>query len=229
MSAPAPASASGYPRAPRMLRAGLVGIDPVARAVGSVVVLQYNPDSISRTLQPRTTAAEPGDRLEALRLTGPPHETIKFEAEIDATDQLERPDLAANEPATTGGLLPTLAALEALVTPTARQLQALDSLYDQGQFEVIPTEAPLTVLVLGARRVVPVRITSLSITEEAFDAALHPIRAKANVECKVLSTNDLPFAHLGTGLYIAYRQAAERLGGMVGTTSVQRLGLAHLP
>jgi hypothetical protein len=228
VSAPATAT-NGYPRAPRMLRAGLVTLDPDTQAVGSVVVFQYNPDSVSRTLQPRAMAAEPGDRLEALRLTGPPHETIKFDAEIDATDQLERPDLAANDPVVTGGLLPALAALEALLTPSARQLQAVDSLYEEGQFEVIPTEAPLTVLVWGARRVVPVRVTSLSITEEAFDPALHPIRAKASIECKVLSTSDLPFAHLGTGLYIAYRQATERFAAMTGSTSVQPLGLAHLP
>ena len=67
-------------------------IDPTTRSLLDVVVFQYNPDTVTRTIQPRAIGGEPGDRLEVLRLTGPPHETIKFDAEIDAADQLENPD-----------------------------------------------------------------------------------------------------------------------------------------
>lgn len=220
---------TGYPRAPRMLRAGLVRLNAQAWQLIDVVVFQYNPDSLSRTFQPRSMGGEPGDRLEALRLTGPPHETIKFEAEIDATDQLERPELAANAPVVSEGLLPTLAVLERLITPTASELQAVDALYDQGMFEVAPAEAPLTVLVWGAQRVVPVLVSSLSLTEEAFDPNLQPIRVKASFECKVLSSSDLPLQHLGGSLYIAYRQRVEQLGQLVSGADVRPLGLEHLP
>lgn len=65
---------TGYPRAPRMLRGGFVRLDPVARTIVDVVVFQYNPDTLTRTLQPRAMGGEPGDRQEVLRLTGPPHD-----------------------------------------------------------------------------------------------------------------------------------------------------------
>jgi hypothetical protein len=228
---------TGYPRAPRMLRGGLVRLDPVARTVIDVVVFQYNPDSVTRTIQPRAIGGEPGDRLEVLRLTGPPHETFKFDAEIDATDQLEQVGDQGVGPAAqklidavaSEGLLPTIAALERLVTPTASELLATDALFDRGMLEVAPMEAPLTVLVWGVRRVVPVLVTSLTITEEAFDPKLQPIRVKASVECKVLTSSDLPLQHLGGSLYIAYRQTVEQLAAMVTSSDVRPLGLEHLP
>ena len=171
-------SATGFPGAPKMLRGGLVRIDPNARSLLDVVVFQYNPDTLTRTLQPRAIGGEPGDRLEVLRLTGPPHETIKFDAEIDAADQLENPTDSANQPVVTQGLLPALAVLERLVTPTAAELIATDALFDSGMLEVSPMEAPLVVLVWGVKRVVPVLVSSLTFTEEAFDPKLQPIRVE---------------------------------------------------
>lgn len=225
MSAPA----SGYPGTPRMLRGGLVRIDPRTRKQLDVVAFQYNPDTVTRTIQPRAIGGEPGDRLEVLRLTGPPHESIKLDAELDATDQLEQPALPANAPAAEQGLLPALAVLERLVTPTARELTEVDSLFDQGTMEVTPMESPLTVLVWGVKRVVPVLVSSMSITEEAFDPKLQPIRVKVSFEFKVLTTNDLPLAHIGASLYIAYRQGVEQLAGMVTGSDARPLGLEHLP
>jgi hypothetical protein len=222
------ASPTGYPRAPRTLRAGLVAVDAVAQTVTSVVVFQYNPDSLSRTLQPRAVA-EGGDRLEALRLTGPPNETLHFDAELDAADQLEHADLQANQPVAENGLLPVLWLLERMITPTALELRTTNRLYDAGSFEITPTEADLTLLVWGSRRVLPVRVSGLTIVEEAFDPALRPIRAKVTIECKALSTSDLPQAHLGTALYLAYREAAERFAASVTTTMVRPLGVARLP
>jgi hypothetical protein len=212
-----------------MLRGGLVQLDPTTRAIVSVVIFQYNPDTLTRTIQPRAIGGEPGDRLEVLRLTGPPHETIKLDAELDATDQLEHPELQVNQPVVTQGLLPALATLEALITPSAAELQAVDALFDQGMFEVAPSESALTVLVWGVKRVVPVLVTSLTITEEAFDPHLQPIHVRAGLECKVLTSNDLPLAHLGGTLYIAYRQGVEQLAAMVTSTNLRPLGLEHLP
>ncbi|HVK51506.1 MAG TPA: hypothetical protein VM469_07215, partial [Pseudoxanthomonas sp.] len=80
---------SGHPNAPRLLKGGLVLLDPVGGAVRRIIALQYNPDTLTRTLQVKGTGAESGDRSEALRLKGPAVETIKLEAEIDATDALE--------------------------------------------------------------------------------------------------------------------------------------------
>jgi hypothetical protein len=220
---------TGFPGSPRTLRGGLVRIDPNARRLLDVVVFQYNPDTLTRTLQPRSIGGEPGDRLEALRLYGAPHETIKFDAEIDAADQLEFPSEAANQPVVTQGLLPALAVLERLVTPTVAELIATDSLFDSGTLEIAPVEAPLVVLVWGVKRVVPVLISSLTFTEEAFDPRLQPIRVKTSIECKVLTSSDLPLQHVGGALYIAYRQAVEQLATMVTSADVRPLGLEHLP
>lgn len=222
-------STTGFPGTPKVLRGGLVRIDPGTRRLLDVVVFQYNPDSLTRTIQPRAIGGEPGDRLEVLRLTGPPHETIKFDAEIDAADQLEHPTQAANLPVAEQGLLPALAVLERLVTPSAAELLVVDTLFDQGMLEVAPMEAPLVVLVWGVKRVVPVLISGLSFTEEGFDPHLQPIRVKASIECKVLTSSDLPLQHVGGTLYIAYRQAVEQLATMITTADVRPLGLEHLP
>ena len=70
-------------------------LDPASGRLLQVIAFQYNPDTLTRTLVPQGIGAEPGDRLEALRLKGPPQETIKLEAEIDATDALEAPTRTA--------------------------------------------------------------------------------------------------------------------------------------
>jgi hypothetical protein len=222
-------SLTGYPRTPLLLRGGLVQVDAASRKVLDVVVFQYNPDTVTRTLQPRSLTGEPGDRLEVLRLTGPPHETIKVDAEFDATEQLEHPDTNVNRPVASHGLLPVLAALEAFVTPTIQQLREVDALFDQGMLEVVPMEAPLTLLVWGAQRVLPVLISSLSVTEEAFDRRLNPIRAKASIEMKVLTSVDLPVQHTGGALYLAYRQQAEGLAASATSTNTRPLGFERLP
>jgi hypothetical protein len=220
---------SSFPGAPKLLRGGLVQLDPTSSAILDVIVFQYNPDTVTRTLQPRAMTGEPGDRLEVLRLTGPPHETIKLEAELDAADQLENPTDPANAPVVENGLLPALASLEALITPSADQLVAAEALFDQGMLEIAPVQAPLIVLVWGVNRVVPVLVGSLTITEEAFDRQLRPIRVKAAMELKVLTTNDLPITHLGSTLYLGYRRGAEALAALVAAADVRPLGLEHLP
>jgi hypothetical protein len=220
---------SSFPGSPKLLRGGLVQLDPATKAIVDVIAFQYNPDTVTRTLQPRAMTGEPGDRLEVLRLTGAPHETIKLEAEFDAADQLECPADPANAPVVENGLLPVLASLEALITPSADQLLAADALFDRGTFEIAPAEAALIVLVWGIKRVVPVLVGNLSITEEAFDHQLRPIRVKAGLELKVLTTNDLPITHLGSTLYLGYRRATEALAALVAATDVRPLGLEHLP
>jgi len=205
-----------FPGSPKLIKGGIVLVDPDTSAVLKVITLQYNPDSISRTLQVQG-AGENADRSEALRLKGPPIESIKLDAEIDATDQLESGDGTASEV----GIHPQLAALELMVHPTSRELQSNYDLAQSGALEIVPMMAPLAVFVWSRQRVVPVRITDFSITEEAFDPALNPIRAKVSVGMRVLSVNDLGFLHKGGRLFMSYLQAKEQLagrapGGMLG-------------
>src|ERR1700730_16236671 len=94
-----------YPNSPRLVHGGIVTMDPDTAAVQSIIALQYNPDSLSRTLQIQAVqGGQDGVRVDALRLRGPAVETIKLEAELDATDQLELPD--QNPIATQFGLQP---------------------------------------------------------------------------------------------------------------------------
>src|SRR6266567_8870884 len=116
---------TSFPNSPRLIKGGIVLIDPDTSAVQRIIVLQYNPDTLSRTLQPQAVK-EAGDRSEAMRLTGPPVETIKLDAEIDAIDQLEFPN--QNRTAVEFGIQPQLAALETIVYPSSSQLLSNNSM-----------------------------------------------------------------------------------------------------
>src|SRR4249920_2710405 len=132
---------TAYPRSPQILKAGLVLLDPVSFKITRVIALQYNPDQLTRSLQVQAATGDPADRTEALRLKGPPVETFKLEAEIDATDQLEFPK--NNKTAVEVGVFPQLAVLESLISPTSDQIIAADGLLVAGAVEIAPMEAPL--------------------------------------------------------------------------------------
>jgi hypothetical protein len=208
---------------PRVLKGGLVLLDPERGNVLRIIVLQYNPDTLTRSLQTQGMSGESGDRLEALRLKGPPVETIKLDAEIDATDQLEHPD--RNPAAVDLGIQPQLAAMETIVYPRAAQLQQSESLALSGTIEIAPLEAPLTVFVWSRNRVVPVRLTDFSITEEAFDPSLNPIRAKVSLGMRVLTVNDLGPNHRGASLFKAYHQQKETLASRAAAGVFGSLGI----
>jgi hypothetical protein len=213
------------PLSPRLLKGGLVQLDPGSGRVLRVIGLQYNPDTLSRTLQVQA-AGESGDRSTALRLKGAAVETIKVEIEIEGAERLADPD--SNPTAVKLGIQPELAVLETLVHARADDLQANDALAAAGVLEVLPLEAPLTLFVWSKQRVVPVRVTDLSITEEAFDVALNPIRAKVSLSLRVLSVDDLGFAHRGGTLFMAYLRNKESLAGRATSVQLSDLGVEGL-
>ena len=219
---------TSFPGSPRLLKGGIVLIDPGTSIVQRIIVLQYNPDTLSRTLQVQGVGAESGDRLEALRLKGPPVETIKLDAEIDATDQLEFP----NQNATTAelGIFPQLAALETIIYPTSDQLRANNSLAnDFGTLEIAPMETALSLFVWSKNRILPVRFTEFNITEEAFDTSLNPIRAKVSLGMRVLSVNDIGFDHKGGNLFMIYHRQKEQLAARIPAGSFSTLGIPGIP
>jgi hypothetical protein len=209
---------STFPGSPRLLKGALIGVDPL-NPLGSVVVFQYNPDSMTRKIEPRAVTAE-GDRGEAFRLTGAPKETITLSIEIDATDQLEQ----ANPLAIASGIYPTLAALEIMVYPKSAIVIANTLLSLIGTIEVIPAESPMTLFVWGPQRVLPVRITSLSITEEAHDQLLNPIRAKVELSLTVLSYQDLPLLSAGRVLFLAHHIVKEVMATTNLFSNIQNAG-----
>lgn len=211
---------------PKLLRSGLVLVDPASGAVRRVITLQYNPDSLSRSLQIQG-AGDSGERSEALRLKGPAVETIKIEAEIDATDQLEFPDQHANT--VQFGIQPQIAALEGLVNPTAASLLAADGLASIGTIEIAAAEAPLALFVWSKQRIMAVRITEFSVTEEAFDPDLNPLRAKVSLGMRVLSVTDVGFSHKAGTLFLGHLQNTERLAGKAPGGELAALGLGGIP
>src|SRR5215510_5834608 len=218
---------SGFPGSPRLLKGGIVLIDPVSAVVQRIISLQYNPDTLTRSFQVKGVAGETGDRSEALRLTGPPVETIKLEAEIDATDQLELRD--QNPDAVQSGIQPQLSALETIIYPASSQIQANHGLAQAGTLEILPMETPLALFIWSNNRVVPVRLTDFSITEEAFDPSLNPIRAKVSLGMRVLSVNDLPFDHKGNSLFMSYHQQKESLAIKAQGGTLNALGITRIP
>jgi hypothetical protein len=211
---------SGSPRSPRLLRGGLVLLDPTSGTVQRVLPLQYNPDSITRTLQVQDMG-DSGNRADTLRLKGPAIETIKLEAEIDLTDRLAEGDTEATEL----GLQPALSVLEMIIQPSSRQLQNNNTLADSGSLEVVPMETALCVMVWSTNRIVPVKVTDFTITEDAFDASLNPIRARISLGLRVLTVTDLGFSHKGGALFMAYLQQKERMAARAPAGRLSLLGL----
>jgi hypothetical protein len=214
-----------FPNSPRVLKGGLVLIDLDTSAVQRIIVLQYNPDTLSRTLAPQTVK-ESGDRAEAMRLTGPPVETIKLDAEIDATDQLEFPDQNSNT--VQFGIQPQLAALETIVYPASSQLLSNNSMARAGMLEILPMISALPLFIWSKSRIVPVRITDFSVTEEAFDTALNPLRAKVSLGMRVLSVTDLGFDNKGGSLFMAYQQLKEQLAVKSQSGTLNLLGIGGI-
>src|SRR5215472_16208591 len=204
---------SAFAGSPRLVKGGIVLVDPDSGAVQKIIVLQYNPDTLTRTLQPQAVK-EGGDRSEALRLTGPPIETIKLQA--------------ADTQATQVGIYPLLASLEMIVYPSSAQLQANNALAQSGTLEIAPMIAPLSLFIWSKNRIVPVRLTDFSITEEAFDPALNPIRAKVSLGMRVLSVNDLGFNVNGGSLFMAYQQQKEKLAAQNAGSVLSARGIGGI-
>jgi hypothetical protein len=220
--------AYALPISPRLVKGGIVTLDQDTSVVLSVIALQYNPDSLTRSLQIQAMpGGSDGVRVDALRLRGPAIETIKLEAELDATDQLEFP---TQYPVTAQyGLHPQLAQLEMLINPTVETLMSDDAMASAGTLEIVPLEQPITLFVWSASRVVPVRLTDFSITEEAFDPNLNPIRAKLSLGMRVLSVDDLGFEHPGGRLFLSYLTNKESLAARATSAALTTLGLGGLP
>jgi hypothetical protein len=207
-----------FPGTPRTLQGALVAIDPLSPAP-TVVLFQYNPHTLTRQLEARGADGGPA----ATSYAGAPVETITVEIELDATDGLENRDSTA----VALGLHPQLAALERLVYPASARVIANTVLAALGSLEVVPPQGPLILFIWGPKRVLPVSIKQFSITEEAHDPQLNPIRARVQLGLRVLSTDDLGPLHPGHALFLAHQVAKEVMAVLASVTSTSRaLGAA---
>ena len=207
-----------FPGSPRILKGAIVSVGTTG-SQGAVIVFQYNPDTLTRSLTAQTAGAG-GNRGEALRLKGPPEETVRLEIEIDATDQLAE----GNQQVSSLGLHPTLAALELLLYPSSGLMIANQALAAVGVIEIIPPEAPLTLFIWGPKRVLPVRLTEISVTEEAHDVNLNPTRAKVSLSLRVLTYQDLGLLSRGGSLHMAHQVAKEALARLNSNPGLSATG-----
>ena len=174
---------TSFPGSPRVARGAIIYLefhDPVPK----VILFQYNPESITRTVRAQSSEGSSGGQSEPFRLSGPPVETISIEIQLDATNELEHPD--QNQNAVTMGISPQLSALELILYPKSSQLILNNILSLSGELEILPPEGPFTILSFGPKRMVPVRLTGFSIAEEFYDINLNPIRAKVSLEMRIL-------------------------------------------
>ncbi len=215
---------TGNPLSPRLLKGGIVTMDPDTSVVQGVISFQYNPETVTRTMQIQSIpGSQDGNHVDVLRLRGPAIETVKVDVEFDAADYLEFP--SQYPLAVKFGLQPQLAQLEMLINPTVEALLADDQMASAGTLEIIPLEQPLTLFVWSTQRVMPVRLTEFSITEESFDPNLNPIRAKVSLGMRVLTVDDLGFDHPGGRMFLTYLTNKETMAGRVANAALTSLGL----
>lgn len=199
------------PEFSRLVKGALVTLDSSLSTVTSIIAFQYNPDTLTRTLQVQSLERESGSRSEVLRLQGPPIETFKLDAEFDASGRLPK---AQQKAAPEVGIYPQLSALESLIYPTVNWAKTNMKLASEGTIEIIPYAVPMTLFIWGYKRVLPVRLADFSITEEAYDINLNPIRAKVSLSLRVLNYNDLPWEQGGKKLFLPHHQKKERMANL---------------
>ncbi len=198
---------SDFPGSPKFLKGALVAYASqfVAGPLPNVILFQYNPAELRRSLSPRAQAPEAGNvgaaREDVQRVQGPPVETINLAIELDATDQLEVPD--EHPEVIAHGLQPVLASLELLLHPPSDQLLMRRILAEAGAAQICLPDTSLVLFVWGPSRVLPVRLTSFSVTEEAFDQNLNPIRARVELGMQVLTSAEFSNESVGFAAYLA--------------------------
>jgi len=214
---------------PRLLRGFLEIYNDDSPGTQTVKInFQYNPGDLRRTLASRRPrdAAQPNAAPQDARLVaGPPVETITLAIELDATDQLADPD--NNQNIVDHGLQMPLAALEMLMYPPSAQFEHNQQLADSGEIQVSPSTLALVLFHWGEARVVPVMVTSFTITEQEFDSKLNPIRAKVDLGLQVLTYLDLRNSSTGVDAFVSYQKEKERLarGYYTGNTPARTQNL----
>jgi hypothetical protein len=213
---------SDFPGSPRLLKGALAVFETSLPVPTNLIVFQYNPESLSRSLDQRAAYENPwvtaGDSDTPVL---PPTETFNMSVELDATDQLA----VANPIALTLGLHPAIAQIEQLLYPPSTALILQRALAQSGIAILGPAKLPLVLLIWGRTRVVPVRVTSVSVTEQAFDQALNPIQAKVDLGMRALNLDELdragaPFSTLGIVRMVA-QEAISRAAGV--SAAVQQI------
>jgi hypothetical protein len=202
---------SGFSNSPKLIKGAIMYLDSLD-PIPKIIRFQYNPDTLTRSLQVQSGGGGEGNAKESFRINEAPIETINLDIELDATDYLEHP--AENMDTVTTGINPKLSALEMLLYPKSSEVIKSEALKSQGFLEIIPPPSPMTLFVWGLR-ILPVKIVKCDITEDAFDVLLNPLRAKVSLGLQVLSYNNFSPQDSGYQLFLAHHKIKEGLA-MIG-------------
>jgi hypothetical protein len=214
---------SGFPGSPRILKGALVTVE-LTNPIPKVIVFQYNPASMTRSIQSQRGGSEgAGSPLEAFRIRDPPAEMINLEIELDAADKLEFPE--QNSATVDAGILPDLSALETLLFPASDHIGSIMSAAASGVLEVVPPEGPMTLFVWGSKKILPVQLIKFDIIEEAFDTNLNPTRAKVQIGLRILTYLDLRPDHPAYSAYSSYHQSKEAMAQSASTSDLSTIGI----
>lgn len=194
--------------------------------IPNVVIFQFNPESLSRTLQipPRPTGATQRETTQAGERT---FEKITFKAHFSAADMLDEGKVLAD----LFGIGPQLAALEKMVLPSAKIAgllgAAIDAIGDalggggdDAPAQPIPRETyPRILFIWGLTRVLPVTIDSMSISELEYDSILNPLRAEVDITLSVIAVDDCSDDVLARGAleYSTIAKEAQAIANLANT------------
>jgi hypothetical protein len=202
--------------------AGLIGPIP------NVVIFQFNPESLSRSLQipQRPTGATQRETTQAGEKT---FETISFKAHFSAANMLDEDKALARM----FGIGPQLCALEKMVLPSAKLEgligAAIDAIGDalggggdDAPAQPIPREQyPRILFVWGLTRVLPVTIDAMTIAELEYDALLNPLRAEVDLRLSVIAVDACSDDLLGKGAleYSTIAREVQALANLANTAA----------
>ena len=217
------------PVQPHFLKAGIVTYDLAAGRTVRTLPMLINPATLRRSYEIKQSAVS-SYSAGPLRLTAPAVETIDVEVKLDAADAILRSlDGAAlsgtQAAAADQGVRPWIAALQMLITPSAAAIQRNDALRQSGALEIVPMEQPLTLFVWGQGNILPVRIKTLSVNEDLFDARLIPVTATATLGMHSLSVADLGVTTRGGAMFMTYLREIERRSALLPIGNPADLGI----
>jgi hypothetical protein len=187
-----------------------------------IIVFQFNTESLQRKFEPpkdNQTSGEKGGGNQTAQ-TGPPTESFSVSIDLDAADRLEHADAVT----TAVGLHPAIAQLELLMYPASSVLLLNKGLARVGIAFQVPVVTPTVLFVWGTTRLLPVRVTSVTVTEQQFDHRLNPINAKVDVGLQVLKTEEMgePFSTLAMVNQVA-KEGLARTGAVQSAADITAL------
>jgi hypothetical protein len=201
--------ADSYSRSPKFLKGAIVQfVSMPIIPIPNIIVFQYNPETVTRTLK----AFKPADDQQAenkdFDQPFDPEEDVGVSLLLDATDALERPE--SHPVAFVSGVADRMSALEMLLYPTDGSLFGsltvdVNVSVGAGGAEASAgaaaalqqpekPKAPVTLFIWGPGRIVPVRITGMTVEEQAWNQLLYPTRAKVTLQMTVLTSATLQAA-----------------------------------